>query len=154
MRQRQASAMKVTRITLNGDDDEVMFVVLFHRTEGAYFSLHQMSSPEYQQVGGPIMRVDDRKELHSELLNETQVWPGAQLAYVVHEFGGVDHEPGGSVVINVLGHQGSLPNGRITIDIPRRQVAAGYIQFVAKDAPEPESARPSGNEDDNVDEED
>ena len=63
-------------------------------------------------------------------------------------------EPGGSVVINVLGHQGSLPNGSITIDIPRRQVAAGYIQFVAKDTPEPESARPSGNEDDNVDEED
>ncbi len=78
------------------------------------------------------------------------VGPGAQLAYLVHELGGVDHEPGGAakVVINVLGQQGSLPNGSITVDIPRGQVAAGYIQFVAEDTPEPGSRSARRDEDD------
>ena len=98
---------------------------------------------------------DDRERLHSQLLSDAYVGPGARLAYLVHEFGWVDHEPGGAakIAINVLGRQGSLPNGSITVDIPRGQVAAGYIQFEAKDTPEPgsKSARPS--EDDNEDEE-
>ena len=71
---------------------------------------------------------DDRERLHSQLLSDAYVGPGARLAYLVHEFGWVDHEPGGAakIAINVLGRQGSLPNGSITVDILRGQVAAGY----------------------------
>ena len=92
---------------------------------------------------------DDRERLHSQLLSDAYVGPGARLAYLVHEFGWVDHEPGGAakIAFNVLGRQGSLPNGSITVDILRGQVAAGCIEFVAEDTPEPGSRSARRDED-------
>jgi hypothetical protein len=80
---------------------------------------------------------DDRERLHSQLLSDAYVGPGARLAYLVHEFGWVDHEPGGAakIAINVLGRQGSLPNGSITVDILRGQVAAGYTPALSDAIP-------------------
>ena len=42
MRQRQASKLPMTEIPLSEDDDEVVFTVLFDRTENARFSLHEV----------------------------------------------------------------------------------------------------------------
>jgi hypothetical protein len=71
----------------------------------------------------------------------------------VHEFGGVDHEPRGRVFLILLGHRGGLKNGCITITIPRGQVVAGYIEFVAEKTSELRSTRRRKNVDHDEDEE-
>jgi hypothetical protein len=132
MRKPQPKILPVIKIPLGEHDHEVIFTVLFFDTMNACFSLHEMPDLEPGKRGGPIMLVDDCDHLHCRLLIEPYVGPGVQFAFLVHELGGVDHKPEGRVILNLLGHRGSLKNGCITIDIPRGQVAAGYIEFVAK----------------------
>ena len=152
MRKPQANTLPVTETSLGKNDDQVMFIVLFDLTDNACFSLYD--APEPDKRGGLVMDVNDSsKRLHSHLLSSAYVGPDAQLAYLVQEFGGVDHVPRGRIVINVLGYQGTLPNGCITIDIPPRQVVAGYIRFIDEKTPKPRSARRDEDEDDSEDEE-
>jgi hypothetical protein len=151
MRQPKAKTLPVTEILLNHHEVEIS--VFFDWTEGACFSLHAVPGPA--ERGGPIMvACDSENQLHSKLLDETQVRPGAQLAYLVHEFGGMDYEPAGRVILQLHSRRCSLPNGLIIIDIPRGQVAAGYIHFVDEETLEARSEwrRKDEGEGDDVDE--
>ena len=138
MRQPRANTFLVAKLPY---DPDVIATVLFIDTRGAHFSLYAVLEPESEQRGGPLMQVDDREPLHAKLLSGAHALPGARLAYFVHELGGPDHEPAGRVVINLLDQCGALKDGCITIDIPRDQVALGYIELVAEDTPEPRPAR-------------
>jgi len=138
MRQPRANTFLVAKLPY---DPDVIATVLFIDTHGAHFSLYAVLEPESEQRGGPLMQVDDREPLHAKLLSGAHALPGARLAYFVHELGGPDHEPAGRVVINLLDQCGALKNGCITIDIPRDQVALGYIELVAEDTPEPRPVR-------------
>jgi hypothetical protein len=138
MRQPRANTFLVAKLPY---DPDVIATVLFIDTRGAHFSLYAVLEPESEQRGGPLMQVDDIEPLHAKLLSGAHALPGARLAYFVHELGGPDHEPAGRVVINLLDQCGALKNGCITIDIPRDQVALGYIELVAEDTPEPRPVR-------------
>jgi hypothetical protein len=138
MRQPRANTFLVAKLPY---DPDVIATVLFIDTRGAHFSLYAVLEPESEQRGGPLMQVDDREPLHAKLLSGAHALPGARLAYFVHELGGPDHEPAGRVVVNLLDQCGALKNGCITIDIPRDQVALGYIELVAEDTPEPRPVR-------------
>src|SRR3712207_3814697 len=108
----QPKTLPVTKVQVSKDDEEMIINVLFDYTDGAHFSLYAM--PEPGEQGGPIMRVDDSKRLHSELLGRDYVGPGAQFAYLVHELGGPDHEPEGQVNLNLTGPRGGpFPSGHI-----------------------------------------
>jgi hypothetical protein len=151
MRQPRANTFLVAKLPY---DPDVIATVLFIDTRGAHFSLYAVLEPESEQRGGPLMQVDDREPLHAKLLSGAHALPGARLAYFVHELGGPDHEPAGRVVINLLDQCGALKGGCITIEIPRGQVAAGYIHFVDEETLEARSEwrRKDEGEGDDVDE--
>jgi hypothetical protein len=138
MRQPRPNTFLVAKLPY---DPDVIATVLFIDTRGAHFSLYALPEPGSLERGGPLMQVDDSEPLHAKLLSGAHALPGARLAYFVHELGGPDHEPAGRVVVNLLDQCGALKNGCITIDIPRDQVALGYIELVAEDTPEPRPVR-------------
>jgi hypothetical protein len=151
----QAKNFEVIEIPIRKDEWdkhewELIITVLFDEPQGVHFSLHARPEPEHERLI-PIMEVNDHKRLHSELLNEVYVEPGAQFACLVHELGGPDHKPEGRVIIQLASHRGPLPNGHITIEIPRGQVALRYFELVEEDEDEkvskPRSARRAKDED-------
>src|SRR5215217_3193894 len=132
MRKPQPKTLPVTRIPFSHREVEIQ--VFFFDAEGAHFSLHAVPEPGSGTGGGPILvACDGEEEVHSHLLDEAQVRPGARLAYLVHELGGPDHVPKGTVVLLLDGPGCDHANGLIIIDIPRDQVALGYIEFVEWD---------------------
>jgi hypothetical protein len=127
MRRPKPNTVPVTKTSL--DEEHAVITVLFNSTSRAWFSLYQV--PESGQECRLLMEVSGGSQpLHCQLLNETQIWPGARLAYLVHELGLADGEREGEVIIYLLGYSGLLPNGYIAIDIPRNQAVTGYIDFV------------------------
>jgi hypothetical protein len=132
MRKPQPKTLPVTEIPLS--HHEVTIRVFFLRAKGTHFSLHAVPEPGSGAGGGPILvECHSEEGVHVQLLDETQVRPSAQLAYLVHELGGPDHEPQGRVIIQLAGHRGGLKNGCITIEIPRGQVALRYFELVEGD---------------------
>ncbi len=142
MRKPKPNTLPVTKVSL--DALGLAVTVLFIKTNSASFSLYSVS--EYGEPNGPIMEVDGDKPLHCELLSSACVGPGARLAYLAHDLSLADNRLRGTAVISLLGHNGPLENGCITIDIPRDPVVAGYIEFDKDEEESEEEEAPDENE--------